>query len=108
MHLRSCGDENNTDDADESCKPILPQSGMQRKRTGGARQHCQSWTPASTVSVQDLRENVQCKGGHDVCRSAQTDRIDRDRGHLVGIWVSSASDCACLWLGWTDGGKLAG
>src|SRR5436309_7331395 len=82
--------------ADECLAGILPQPGVHSKRASWARQYCEPWTHAPTVSLQDLRENVKCEGGPDVCRTAQADGADRDGGDAAGVCLSSASHCASL------------
>src|SRR5260370_40045723 len=61
-----CDYENNRADG---CVPgILPEPGLYGKREKRRGQYYQSWEETRAVSVQDLRQDVQRAGRHDVRR----------------------------------------
>src|SRR6266567_2236088 len=91
----SCAYEKNHR-ADECLAGILSQPGVHGKSGKGLSS---SIVVADPVSVQDLRKNVQCQAGDAVCRAAQADGGDRSGSNEVFVWLSGASDCACLWVG---------
>ncbi len=55
----SCAYEEKQHRTMECVRGILPESALQRKREGWARQHREPWQETASVSVQNVRENVQ-------------------------------------------------
>jgi hypothetical protein len=60
-----CEYEHN-DEADGCLQYLLPERGVHGKRTGRAREYCHSWTKTSTISVQNVWENLQREDGYYV------------------------------------------